>query len=138
MEDLVINEWPRDLKGVNINVSELLDAPTYAKINHVRNSYNWFQDGGKENLPPSKQGGPRAATNPPLGKRCSLGRNGIPKLHFKVFGLYFIGKGDKFLCDYVDCLAKDAVKLQALKTTMKELRSKEMKLEGEVMEFYKL
>jgi hypothetical protein len=42
MEDLVTNEWPKDLIGGNINVSELLDAPEYAKINHARNSYNWF------------------------------------------------------------------------------------------------
>jgi hypothetical protein len=66
-----------------------------------------------------------------------MGRNGILELHFKVFGL-FIGEGDKFLCDYVDCLAKDAIELQALKTTMKELRSKEMRLEGQVVELYRL
>jgi hypothetical protein len=138
MENLVTNEWPRDLIGGNINVSELLDVPKHAKINHVKDFYNWFQDGGKEILLPSKQGGPRVATSPPLGKQCSLGRNGIPKLHSKLSGLYFTREGDRFLYDYVDCLAKDVVKLQALRTIMKKLRSKEMKLEGEVMELYRL
>jgi hypothetical protein len=76
------------LDRCNINVSKLLDVPTCAKINHARNSYNWFQDGGKENLPPPKQGGQRVVTSSPLGKWCSLGRNGVPKLHSKGFGSF--------------------------------------------------
>ncbi len=53
----------------------------------------------------------------PLGKRCSLGRNGISKLY--LFDL-FTRKGDSFLCEYVDYFAKAVAMLQALRTTMKE------------------
>jgi hypothetical protein len=38
----------------------------------------------------------------------------------------------------VDCLAKDAAELQALRATVKELRLREMRLEGELLELYGL
>ncbi len=42
MKDLVTNEKPKYLICGNMNVSELLNALKYAKINLVRNSSNWF------------------------------------------------------------------------------------------------
>jgi hypothetical protein len=133
----------------NINVCGLLDsgggAEDAKKSIRGRNSSNWYVDGEKENVPPPSQqggGGPRRATTSMLWKCSSaLGRGNAvfsESCPAEVPADLFSRQSNGFLSEYVDCLAKDAAELQALRATVKELRLREMRLEGELLELYGL
>jgi hypothetical protein len=133
----------------NINVCGLLGsgggAEDAKKSIRGRNSSNWYVDGEKENVPPPSQqggGGPRRATTSPLWKCSStLGRGNAvisESCPAEVPADLFSRQSNGFLSEYVDCLAKDAAELQALRATVKELRLREMRLEGELLELYGL
>ncbi|CAK9273554.1 unnamed protein product [Sphagnum jensenii] len=133
----------------NINVCGLLGsgggAEDAKKSIRGRNSSNWCVDGEKENVPPPSQqggGGPRRATTSPLWKCSStLGRGNAvisESCLAEVPADLSSRQSNGFLSEYVDCLAKDAAELQALRATVKELRLREMRLEGELLELYGL